>query len=85
MRQYVIDQLSKEERANIASYLKRKLQPGPMSGIYWIEIPQELLSSEQREHKECGPYFFAVELEDESVCFELLVRSQSNLNCSCIA
>jgi len=85
MRQYVIDQLSKEERANIASYLKRKLQPGPMSGIYWIEIPRDLLSGDQILHKDCEPYFFAVELEDEAVCFELLVRSQSNLHCSCIA
>ena len=85
MRQYVIDQLSREERTNIESYLNRTLQPGPMSGIYWIEIPQDLLSGDQCGHKECGPYFFAVELEDEAVCFELLIRSQSNLHCSCIA
>ena len=85
MRKYVIVELSKEERANIESYLKRTLQPGPMSGIYWIEMPQYLHSGDQCEHKDCGPYFFAVELEDEAVCFELLVRSQSNLHCSCIA
>ena len=85
MRQYVIDQLSREEKANIESYLKRALTPGPMSGIYWIEVPRDLLSGDQLEHEECGPYFFAVELADESVAFELLIRSQSNLHCSCIA
>jgi hypothetical protein len=85
MRQYVIDQLSREELANIESYLKRTLKPGPVDGLYWIEVPQDLLSGEQQGHEDCGPFFFAVELETEAVCFELLVRSQSNLHCSCIA
>lgn len=85
MRQYKIDELSLEERANIESYLKRTLRPAPMDGVYWIEIPQDLLSAEQRDHGACGPFFFAVELEPEAVCFELLVRSQTNLHCSCIA
>jgi hypothetical protein len=85
MRQYVIDQLSREEQANIGSYLKRTLKPGPMEGLYWIEVPRDLLSGDQRSHKDCGPFFFAVELEAESVCFELLIRGHSNLHCSCIA
>ena len=85
MRQILIDQLSREERVNIESYLKRTMRPGPLSGIYWVEVPRDLLSGDQLAHKECGPYFFAVELGDESVTFELLIRSQSNLHCSCIA
>ena len=85
MRQYVIDQLSREERANIESYLKRTLTPGPVEGLFWIEVPPDLLGEDQRGHEECGPFFFAAELGEESVCFELLVRSQSNLHCSCIA
>ena len=85
MRQYVIDQLSREERANIETYLKRNLRPGTVDGVYWIEVPQDLLSAVQRDHDECSPFFFAVVLEAESVYFELLVRSQTNLHCSCIA
>ncbi len=85
MRQYIIDQLSREERANIDSFLKRSLEPGAVDGLFWIKVPQDLLNSEQREHADCGPYYFAVELEEERVCFELLVRSKVNLHCSCIA
>lgn len=85
MRLYKIDQLSREEKANIESYLNRKLQPSPVEGVHWLEVPQDLLSTAQRSHEECGPFFFAVELEAEAVSFELLVRSQSNLHCSCIA
>ncbi len=85
MRQYMIDQLSREERANIESYLKRTLEPGPVEGVFWLEVPQDLLSKDQRLHDECAPFFFGVELTEEAVCFELLVRSQTNLHCSCIA
>ena len=85
MRLYKIDQLSREEKANIESYLNRTLKPGSMDGVFWLEVPQDLLSSEQQGHENCAPFFFAVELETEAVCFELLVRSQTNLHCSCIA
>jgi hypothetical protein len=85
VRQYKIDELSREERANIESYLHRTLKPGPVDGAYWIEVPQDLLGQEQLAHKGCNPFFFGVVLEAEAVCFEMLVRSQANLHCSCIA
>lgn len=86
MRQLVIDELSPMERDNIDSYLKRSVKQGPMIGLYWIELPDDLLSAVQQEHnKEHGPYHLAVELTNTAVKFELLVRSQVNLHCSCIA
>ena len=47
MRQFVIDELSPMERDNIDSYLKRTIKQGPMIGIYWIELPPDLLSEAQ--------------------------------------
>jgi len=86
MRQYLIDDLSPMERDNIDSYLKRNLQRGPMIGIYWIVLPTEILSDLQQAHVEkCGPYYCGVEVGKNSVCFEMLVRSQANLHCDCIA
>ena len=86
MRQFVIDELSPMERDNIDSYLKRSIKRGPMIGLYWIELPGDLLSAAQHDHnKEHGPYHLAVELTNTAVKFELLVRSQVNLHCSCIA
>ena len=85
MRQFVIDELSILERDNLESYLKRTLNPGPMSGIFWFELPDDLLGEAQRGHEQCGPFYLAVEIDDKRVCFELLIRSQSNLHCSCIA
>ncbi|MBU1568143.1 MAG: hypothetical protein KJ630_21285 [Proteobacteria bacterium] len=85
MRQFVIDELSPMERDNIDSYLKRSIKRGPMIGLYWIQLPEDLLSTTQRDHKEHAPFHLAVELTNTSVTFELLVRSQVNLHCTCIA
>jgi len=85
MRQFVIDELSILERNNLESYLKRSLKPGPMDGIFWIELPEDLLSEAQQGHEPCGSFYLGVELEDKRLCFEMLVRSKTNLHCSCIA
>jgi len=86
MRQYLIDDLSREERDNITNYLKRKSRPAAMGGLFWIDVPEDLLNEEQRGHLEkCGPYSFAAEVTEKSVAFEFLLRNNSNLHCSCIA
>lgn len=85
MRQIVIDELSPMERDNIDSYLKRTLKRGPMIGLYWMELPPDLLSQAQLGHEEHGPFYLAVEVAGNAVRFELLVRSNSNLHCTCIA
>lgn len=85
MRQVVIDELSPMERDNIDSYLKRSLKQGPMIGLYWMQLPDDLLSPTQLNHQEHGPFHLAVEVTNTAVRFELLVRSQVNLHCSCIA
>lgn len=85
MRQFVIDELTLLERDNLESYLKRTLAPGPMAGIFWVELPNDLLAEAQRGHEQCGPFYLAVEIEEKRICFELLVRSKTNLHCTCIA
>ncbi len=85
MRQLVIDELSPMERDNIDSYLKRSVKQGPMVGLYWLELPPDLLSEAQQGHEEHGPFYLAIDLTGSAVKFEMLVRSQSNLHCSCIA
>jgi len=85
MRQFLIDDLSPMERDNIDSYLKRNLKNGPMTGLYWIVLPEELLNDIQKEHTDCAPYYCGVEVAKDSVCFEFLVRSNAHLHCECIA
>ncbi len=87
MRQFVIDELSPMEKDNIDSWLKRNLTPGPLAGLYWLILKEEQLDTAQQgeEHCEHGPYYMAIEVNRKEVRCELLVRSQTNLHCSCIA
>ncbi|MBU0728268.1 MAG: hypothetical protein KKE17_03270 [Proteobacteria bacterium] len=85
MRQLLVDELSKEERDNIESYLKRTIIPGPIQGMFWLRVPEDILGPDQLGHEDCGPFYFGVELGDDKLIFEFLVRSQSNLHCSCIS
>ncbi len=84
MRQLVIDELSREEWCNLESYLKRTLRPGPLAGLFWLELPPELWGAAQRGHESCAPFCFGVELTEKRLVFELLVRSSGRLHCSCI-
>lgn len=85
MRQYYIDEISFLERDNIESYLKRTLKHGPIEGVYWLEVPSDLLGPAQRDHESCKPFYFSVVLEENSLRCEFLVRSADNLHCTCIA
>lgn len=85
MRQYYIDEISFLERDNIESYLKRTLKHGPIEGVYWLEVPPDLLGPAQRDHESCKPFYFSVVLEENSLRCEFLVRSADNLHCTCIA
>jgi hypothetical protein len=85
MRQLVVDELSREERANLDSYLKRTVKKGGMEGMFWLPLPAELLAEAQQGHDACGPFFFGMELAEKKLIVELLVRSESNLHCSCIS
>ncbi len=85
MRQLMVDQLSREERQNLESYLKRTVRPGPMEGLFWLELPPELWGVAQQGHEQCAPFFLSIELAEEKMILELLVRSSCTLHCSCIA
>ena len=85
MRQYVLDELTKKELDAIKGILKERLEQGGTDNIFWLNIPDDLLSPIQYEHKRCQPYSMAIEVGDSWVKFEELVRSRVNLHCGCIA
>jgi hypothetical protein len=84
MRQVVIDEMKGEEKKKAEEYLARTAEPGPITGIYWLQVPPDLWSDIQQQHGACGPFYFAIESREAAISFELLVRSQTTLHCSCI-
>ena len=85
MRQIVLNELNKDEAQKARGFLDSNLRAAAVIGLYWLQIPQELRGEAQAGHELCGPFAFAVELGDDFLSFELLVRSESNLHCSCTA
>lgn len=86
MRAYQIDELTPEDVRKIDEALADRGLAGPISGIHYLPVPDDLLSAEQRGHlPRCGPYFLPLETGDGWIRLEFLVRARSILRCSCIA
>lgn len=85
MRTYTIDQLETTDIAAISSRLNSmELQAG-LEGVYWLPVPQAMLTPLQTEHSErCGPYCLALEVEENSLHMELLVRGMGRISCQCL-
>ncbi len=85
MRAYIIDELSQEQTQNISKQLDAMQLQSGIAGIYWLTIPKSLHSSIQLEHvSACGPYVMALEVEEDCIRLELLVRAKSILHCNCV-
>jgi hypothetical protein len=70
---------------SLLSYLEAQGLQGAMQDIYWLALPQALLSEEQRAHmEECGPFVASLETGDAWIKVELLIRGRGKLRCSCI-
>ncbi len=85
MKQYVVDQLRPNDYENLRNYLDENHGPVQMGGIYWIPIDKDVLNETQAGHAECQPYYFALELNLDSLSAELLIRTLSKVKCQCMA
>ncbi len=84
MKQYVIDELTPKDHEEIKVYLEENYRASDMDGIYWIPLEQDILTQIQKEHTDCQPFYFAVELEPNLIAFEMLIRTQKRMRCSCM-
>jgi len=84
MKQYVVDQLRESDYEKILEFLQKNADASEFGDIFWMTLPEELHADIQREHSQCQPFRFAVNLSLNQVDFELLIRSRQILRCSCI-
>jgi len=85
MKQYVIDQLRPADYEAVKAYLDKNYSSSIVEGIYWIPLDQSMLTELQAEHTECQPFYFAVDLEQNFMASELLIRTQNKMRCSCMS
>ncbi len=84
MRQYLLDEIARNDLPRVREYLDRHALAAGLADIYWVDLPEDLLSPEQFAHQNCRPFRFAVEVEDHGVRFEFLIRSRETMRCTCI-
>ena len=84
MKQYVIDELRPKDHEEIKAYLEKNYRASQVDGIYWIPLEQDILTETQKEHTDCQPFYFAVDLEPSRIAFEMLIRTQKKMRCSCM-
>jgi hypothetical protein len=84
MRQYLLDEIARNDLPRVREYLNQHASAANLQDIWWVDLSEDLLSPEQFEHRDCQPFRFAVELGDNFVRFEFLIRSQQTMRCACI-
>jgi len=84
MKQYVIDELRPADYKALKTYLSEQYGSAALDGIYWIPIAPDMLTEIQLAHTECRPQCFAVDLDDNRLACEFLMRSKSRVRCDCM-
>jgi hypothetical protein len=84
MRHYMLDEIMRNDIPRVREYLKEHAIAARLEDIWWVDLPEDLLSPGQFSHAECRPFRFAVEVGDNFVRFEFLIRSQQKMRCTCI-
>ncbi len=85
MKQYIIDELRLGEYEKIKTYLDKNIGHSKMAGIYQVQLDKNILTDIQAEHKECQPFYFAINIKPDLVSCELLIRSGNKIRCNCIS
>ncbi|MEG2139836.1 MAG: hypothetical protein RRY20_03505 [Bilophila sp.] len=85
MRTYTIDEL---DATTVQHLEERLLEAGYASDIeklFWLPLEEDQLSALQQEHKEsCGPHCLALEVLEDGVRLELLIRAKGRMRCECV-
>ncbi len=85
MKQYIIDELRAADHNALKTYLADHFGPTAMDGIFWIPLAGHLLTETQKGHQECQPHCLAVDLDENRLACELLVRTKNRMRCDCIS
>jgi len=84
MKQYVIDEIRLQDYGKIKAYLDDTLGDSGIEGLYWLPVDASILSGVQKAHPDCAPFFMALELREDRLSGELLVRTRKRVRCDCI-
>ena len=85
MRAYLIDEISQPDMEGIIAFLKQHSIKSSLDKIFWVKMPENLLTGGQFDHTDCKPHIFAVEVGRNWIKLEFFIRSLKGLKCECQA
>ena len=85
MRAYQIDEIYPPDMEKITGFLKESAMKSNLDNLFWVRVPDDILSETQFEHHNCRPHVFAVESGKDWLKLELFIRSLQNMQCTCPA
>lgn len=84
MRALLFDEIPDEDLDKLRTRLAEIATPSALEDVYWLHLPDDLLTAEQAAHAEsCGPHQVALVIEDGAFKAELLVRGAGAMRCAC--
>jgi len=83
MRYYLIDEIAPQDMEKAMEFLGKNAMTSCLDSLFWVRLPDDLLSPEQYEHDRCRPYVFAVETGADWIKFELFIRTLNTMKCTC--
>lgn len=85
MRYILIDEMDSKETDAVKNHLRSLGMESNIAGLFWLPVPQEYLEPVQAEHAaECGPHVMALDVRENDMQLELLVRAQGKIRCECV-
>ena len=84
MRQYVVDQLTPDDYRKLRSHFEETYGKPDFETLFWLPIETFSMSEIQQTHIDCQPYFVAVDLQEDQLVCELLVRTKNKMRCDCM-
>lgn len=86
MRCYVVDELPADTLEKLEKTLDERGYASSIEKLYWIPLEARHLLPVQQEHTaSCGPHCLALEILDDGVRLEFLVRAQGRMRCECVS
>jgi len=83
MRTYLIDEITPSELEKINEFLERHAIKSHLDRVFWVQIPESILSKTQIKHTACQPYVFSVEMGPDWIKLEFFIRSLKTMRCTC--
>ena len=83
MKSYLIDEIGVADVERIRQFLSEKAISSGLETLFWVKIPDSLLTPLQQEHLPCQPHVFSIERGQRFVKAELYLRTLRDMRCPC--